>query len=64
MYITEKELSFCHKLKFSNLYYTSATWLCKPMINNILPSNIKLKNYNFLFRSFIEYGISALGRKK
>ena len=30
----------------------------------ILPSNIKLTIYNSLFRSFIEYGISAWGRNK
>ena len=33
-------------------------------VKNILPSNIKLTIYNSLFRSFIEYGISAWGRNK
>jgi len=33
-------------------------------VKNFLPSNIKLTIYNSLFRSFIEYGISAWGRNK
>ena len=33
-------------------------------VKNILPSNIKLTIYNSLFRSFIEYGISAWRRNK
>ena len=33
-------------------------------VKNILPSNNKLTIFNSLFRSFIEYGISAWGRNK
>ena len=33
-------------------------------IRNLLPSNIKLTIYNSLFRSFVEYGISAWGLGK
>jgi len=33
-------------------------------VRNLLPSNIKHTIYNSLFRSFVEYGISAWGRNK
>ena len=33
-------------------------------VRNLLPCNIKHTIYNSLFRSFVEYGISAWGRNK
>jgi len=42
----------------------SSAFFALSNVKNILPSNIKLTIYISLFRSFIEYGISAWGKNK
>jgi len=59
----EENLNWNHHLKSIKNKAFSAVFALSSM-KNILPNNIKLTIYNSLFRSFIEYGISAWGRNK
>jgi len=52
-----------HHLKSVKNKVSSAVFALSSL-KNILPSNIKLTIFHSLFRSFIEYGISAWGRNK
>ena len=59
----DENLNWNHHLKAVKNKASSAVFALSS-VKNILPSNIKLTIYNSLFRSFIEYGISAWGCNK
>ena len=59
----DENLNWNHHLKLVKNKASSAVFALSS-VKNILPSNIKLTIYNSLFRSYIEYGISAWGRNK
>ena len=54
----DENLNWSHHLKSIKNKASSAVFSLSS-VKNFLPSNIKLTIYNSLFRSFIEYGISA-----
>jgi hypothetical protein len=59
----DENLNWNHHLKSVKNKASSAVFALSS-VKNILPSNIKLTIYNSLFRSFIEYAISAWGCNK
>ena len=60
---SDENLNWNHHLKVVKNKASSAVFVLSN-VKNFLPSNIKLTIYNSLFRSFIEYAISAWGRNK
>ena len=59
----DENLNWNHHLKAVKNKASSAVFALSS-VKNFLPSNIKLTIYNSLFRSFIEYAISAWGCNK
>ena len=59
----DEHLTWKHHLNYIRGKAASATFALSK-VKKLLPSNIKYTIYNTLFRSFVEYGITALGKAK
>lgn len=57
----DEYLNWNHHVKSVKNKASSAVFALSK-VRNLLPSNIKLNIYNSLFRSYVDYGISAWGR--